>query len=199
VFTLILPSTLAAHDWHHNGKITHDLFAELDGIPEPSSPGFFDFHILKARGSLTSNRGPTTSGRVSPATSACRSRFPTPLPSPLWLPAQQSPPMRPLLNATASLSMTRQEESSPQVPSYEESEAEPHGNSKQVDNGWIRGVYAIKRTLMVTHNPNPHGAHSDLHERQSGFAPGLGVYDLKICSDVVSVSHSFFCSFIASS
>jgi hypothetical protein len=199
VFTLILPSTLASHDWHHNGKITHDLFAELDGIPEPSSPGFFGSHTLTARESFSSNRGFRTSGRVSPATWACRSRSPSPLPSPFWLPAQPSLQMSPLLNATASLSMTRQEGALPQVPSYEESEAEVRGNSKQVDDGWIRGVYATKRTLMVTHNPNPHGAHSDLHERQSGFAPGLGVYDLKICSDVVSVSHSFFCSFIASS
>jgi hypothetical protein len=91
-----------------------------------------------------------------------------------------------MLSAAASLSMVRREEAFPQAPSYEESEAVARGNGKQVDDGWIRGTYATKRSIMVMYNPNPHGAHSDLDERQSGYAPGVGVYDLKIFSDIVS-------------
>ncbi|GFZ44359.1 hypothetical protein JCM24511_02081 [Saitozyma sp. JCM 24511] len=186
-FTLILPSTLAAHDWHHNGKITHHLYAELEGLPEPFSPGLFRFRTSAAGGSISSNHGSITSGRVTPATSASRSRSPSPLPSPRWLSAEASPPMSPILLATAGLSITRQEPVLPQVPSYEESEAEARGMGKQVDDSWIRGSYETKRTLMVMHNPNPHGAPSDLDERQSGFAPGFGVYDLKIFSDVFTI------------
>lgn len=103
-----------------------------------------------------------------------------------------------MLTAAASLSITRQEELSfPLVPSYEQSQAEASGSStpnassrsgsgKEGDD-WIIGVHETVKAIMVMHNPNPTGGFSDLDMRQSGFAPGIGVWDLKIFSDVVSL------------
>lgn len=45
---------------------------------------------------------------------------------------------------------------------------------------------------MVMHNPNRHGAHSELDEIGSDFAPGLGVYHLDISSDIVSASLDWY-------
>lgn len=96
-----------------------------------------------------------------------------------------------MLSATASLSITRQEELSfPLVPSYEQSQADNAASRSESpsvkEDDWISGTHEVKRNVMVLHNPHPGGACSDLDERQSGFAPGLGVWDLKIFSDVVS-------------
>jgi hypothetical protein len=91
-----------------------------------------------------------------------------------------------MLTAAGSLSITRQDPFLPQAPSYEQSEADAQGKQAVVSEDWIRGTYAAKRNLMVLHNPNQNGGHSDLDERQSGFVPGIGVYDLKLFSDVVS-------------
>lgn len=37
---MIVPSTLAPHDWHFDGEINHDLYAEIIGLDEPSSSIF---------------------------------------------------------------------------------------------------------------------------------------------------------------
>lgn len=92
-----------------------------------------------------------------------------------------------MLTAAASLSITRQEEVSfPLVPSYEESQADPFGEGGKGDNDWIMGNHEVVRTIMVMHNPCPNGDFSDLDLRQHGLAQGVGVWDLKIFSDVVS-------------
>ncbi len=51
---LILPTILAPHDWHHNGRISHDLHAEIEGRPESS--GFFGGSSKSSRSSSPSPR-----------------------------------------------------------------------------------------------------------------------------------------------
>jgi hypothetical protein len=183
-FTLIVPSSLAPHDWHHNGKVTQELFAEVEGQPASTS----SFSLFggsrsgqRSRSSASTNRGSATPGYMSPRSPALSSSPPN---SPLAL--------SPMLSATASLSITRQEEIElPSVPSYEQSQldhARPlspvSGAAVKVDD-WVTGTKVVSRNIMAIHNPSRAGGSSDLDERQSGFASGIGVWDLKIFSDVV--------------
>jgi len=89
-----------------------------------------------------------------------------------------------MITAAGSLSITRQEShfDLPKAPTYEQSQA---AAGKKPDEGWIVGTHSAERDVMVIYNPNPQAGHSDLDERQSGYAPGIGVYDLKLFSDVV--------------
>lgn len=52
------------HDTHSNGKITHELYAELEGTPEPADWG------LKSVGSSSSLFGMRKSGKRSPSAAA---------------------------------------------------------------------------------------------------------------------------------
>lgn len=55
---------------------------------------------------------------------------------------------------------------------------------------WLKGRYEGKRSLMIIHE-NPGGGAMDLDLRGEGAVPGLGVYNLRFTSDVVSqVSYS---------
>jgi hypothetical protein len=66
-FTLIIPSNLAPHDWHHNGTIRHAIFAEVVGLPEPPKEPRKTF---KTRSSASGNRSPSSRSRSnSPAPS----------------------------------------------------------------------------------------------------------------------------------
>lgn len=50
---------------------------------------------------------------------------------------------------------------------------------------WLKGRFEGKRTLMIIHE-NPGGGVMDLDLRGEGAVPGLGVYNLRFTSDVVS-------------
>lgn len=50
---------------------------------------------------------------------------------------------------------------------------------------WITGTIEAKRNMMVVHLPQLEV--SDLDERQNGFAHGIGMWDLRIASDIVSL------------
>jgi hypothetical protein len=39
---------------------------------------------------------------------------------------------------------------------------------------------------MLIYNPNPGDGANELHDRASGYVPGLGVWELVLVSDVVS-------------
>ena len=52
---------------------------------------------------------------------------------------------------------------------------------------WLKGRYEGKRSLMVLHE-NPGGGAIDLDLRGEGAVPGLGVYNLRFTSDVVSLA-----------
>jgi hypothetical protein len=99
--------------------------------------------------------------------------------------------MSPILAAVESLAITRQEVGLPAVPSYDQSQADSLGRGPVFqEDDWILGTVVTSRSVQVTHNPNPAGRYSDLDQSQNGFAEGLGVWDLKIMTDVVS--HLYF-------
>ncbi|BEI83346.1 hypothetical protein CcaverHIS002_0312140 [Cutaneotrichosporon cavernicola] len=69
-FTIIVPADLASHDWHTNGVISHVLYAELEGLPDPhgmargaSANSLFGLR----KGSRSSSRAHSQSRGTSPA------------------------------------------------------------------------------------------------------------------------------------
>lgn len=178
-FTLILPSSFAPHDWHHNGSITQELFAELEGRPEPpkSMSGFNIFNLTSKRDKASiSSRTPSRSPSPTSVRNSPRS-------------------LSPILGAVDSMSITRQAESAlPVVPSYDESQADPAGRgANEVTDDWVVGLHQASRNIQVTHNPNPTGNFSDIDLSQQGFVDELGIWELKIMSDVVSFRSHFLC------
>jgi hypothetical protein len=65
------------------------------------------------------------------------------------------------------------------------------GAAASVEDDWLRGKFEAKRTIMTIYNPNPTGGITELAERLSGYAPGVGVYDLEMMSPVVRRSHIY--------
>lgn len=156
-FTLILPATLAAHDWHRDGEVSHDLFAELEGLPD----------TRQTSSSILSNLG------RSRHQSRSRSRHPSRAGSRAGSPRRESEQLHEDL-ARVSISGL------PRAPPYERHE------STGLDD-WLTGSYDTKRTLMLIYNPDPSGGVTELDERISGFASGLGMYELRATSPVVSL------------
>ncbi|CAK9780388.1 hypothetical protein CC85DRAFT_326457 [Cutaneotrichosporon oleaginosum] len=71
-FTIIVPADLASHDWHTNGVISHVLYAEVEGLPDPhgmvrsaSSNSLFGLR----KGGRSASRPPPSSRGSSPAAS----------------------------------------------------------------------------------------------------------------------------------
>ena len=94
----------------------------------------------------------------------------------------------PTLNGSRSLSITRQAESYlslADLPKYEQEDRPPEMTPTQEKDkdDWIIGTSEVKRNLMVVHLPQQEA--SDLDERQTGYAHGVGMWNLRIASDVV--------------
>ena len=130
-----IPRTLAAHDWHPEGKVVHNLFAEVEG----ESP--------RGRRRAASPRRGISSDTFD--TIPSRSSSPTPIASPLG----EKPP-------------EYVDEKPERVPA-------------------LKGRFEGKRSLMVIHEL-PGGGTADLDLRGEGGVSGLGVYNLRFTSDVVS-------------
>jgi hypothetical protein len=131
-WTLHIPRTLAAHDWHPEGKVVHTLFAEVEG---------------EVRG-----RRRAASPRRAISTDNLPSRPASPTGSPLG-------------------------ERPPEYGKDERPERIPA----------LKGRFEGKRSLMVIHEL-PGGGTADLDLRGDGGISGLGVYNLRLTSDVVSSS-----------
>ena len=73
------------------------------------------------------------------------------------------------------VSAGRQDAALPQAPTYEDS----------LGDDWLRGKFYVERKIMLIYNPHPNGGVTELDERASAYAPGIGSYDLRMVSDVV--------------
>lgn len=82
-FVLLIPTNLCSHDRHPNGRIRHNLYAELEGIePDPSQ----STEVKEGRGGRSHSRKPakrsTSTTPHSHSQSHSRSRSPLPPPRP---------------------------------------------------------------------------------------------------------------------
>jgi hypothetical protein len=178
-FTLLLPPKLAPQNWVPGANISHDLYAELEGVPEPTTTSPF-FRTLSLS-SFSSGKTPTSS------------RLPSRSPSPTGSPSSSNAAL-----GSASMSITRQEGAYiPQAPSYDESQAVYTGKSLQSgsteDDRWITGTHDTHRTIMIVFNPHPTGQVSSLDEQVTGFTEGVGVYKWRMSADEVCPDTSTLC------
>lgn len=107
--------------------------------------------------------------------------------------------LSPILSATGSLSISRHEEAifSLESPKYEEVELAPSlsgSGSKDKDKNtdkekddWIIGDRDIRRNIMVVHHTQADSGVSGLDMRQSGASAGIGEWNVRIASDIVSI------------
>ena len=71
----------------------------------------------------------------------------------------------------------------PRPPEYE---AEQTGTPQSDAVQWLEGTHTAERVVRIQRNPDPSGGPNTLDERASGMTTGLGQYDLRIFSDLVS-------------
>lgn len=83
----------------------------------------------------------------------------------------------------SSMSITRQE-LYPQAPAYEETDR------KETEPEWLHGTVSAKRSIMLMYNPDPNGGVTEFDDCPNGYAPGLGIWNARYRSDVVSTSPS---------
>lgn len=195
-FTFELPPNLATHDWHPEGTIRHELFAEIEGIP---TSHFSFFHRSQSPSNPHSRR--SASRHQSPSTSAGPSRHRSPVssrpgsrgnsPGPgeySFLSSFREPP---------SISLVQQVNTLPPVPTYEQSE-DAHSTptaENQHDGTWLEGSFRVTRQVRLVYNPNPTGGINSLEERTVGEAPGLGSYELVFKAPAVRPSDSYHITF----
>lgn len=144
-WNISIPRSLAAHDWHPEGRVVHTIFAEVEGEAPRGR-----------RRAASPRRTFTASTSATPAGSRSNS------PSPLSTPAVTERP-----------------------PEYAFDQG-PEREKDRERTQWLKGRYEGKRSLMVVHE-NPGGGVMDLDMRGEGAVPGLGVYNLRFTSDVVSL------------
>lgn len=188
-FTFDIPNTLAPHDWHPEGIVRHDLFAQIEGIPT-SHFSFFHRAQTPSRRSASRHQSPSTSRHQSPSAGPSRhhspastragSRASSPGPGEhSFLSSFREPP---------SISLVQQVNTFPPVPTYEQSEkaAARHEQENDHDGTWLEGSFRVTRAVELCYNPHPTGGINTLDERTTGDAPGLGGYELVFKAPAVS-------------
>jgi hypothetical protein len=204
-FTFELPQTLATHDWHPEGKIRHELYAEIEGIP---ASHFSFFHRTQS----PSHRNKSKSRHQSPSASTTVSRHVSPHNSHpgsrTASPARGEHSFLDSMREPPTISLVQQINTLPPVPTYEQSEydhghgsgsgharASGHGsgsnghgqgNGQGEDGSWLEGTFKVTRAVKLVYNPHPTGGINALEERTAGEVPGLGGYELMFRAPVVS-------------
>ena len=187
-FTFELPQTLATHDWHPEGTIRHDLYAEIEGIP---SSHFSFFHRAqspaggKRSKSKSRHQSPAASRHISPNSTRPASRAQSPARG------ENSFLSSATMSEPPSISLIQQVNVLPPVPTYDQSEydvSHPHHNLHDEHDGtWLEGTFKVVRAVKLVYNPHPTGGINSLEEESVGEAPGLGGYELMFRAPVVSL------------
>ena len=154
-----MPRTLAAHDFHPEGRVTHTIFAIIEIITPSRSrpttrtssprPSMSRIPSLAEVSSASSSRMPS----YAESSSASSSRMPSYAES-----STSGAPLTPVVSGT-------------HTPPYED--------TVEIVKG--------KRTCMVVHE-NPGEGVINLDLKGEGVTPGLGVYNQHYTSDIVSHS-----------
>ncbi|KAL1405312.1 hypothetical protein Q8F55_008939 [Vanrija albida] len=98
-------------------------------------------------------------------------------------PSRLGSPTEPMSSAAAALLAPTPPPRLDRAPSYDDSQ-----RPKEAANGeWLQGTFKAKRSVMLIYNPNPGDGANELHDRASGYVPGLGVWELVLVSDVWTI------------
>lgn len=205
------------HDWHPNAKITHYLYAELEGVPDAvpprigSSSSLFSFMGGKRSSPPQSSR-PSRSGSPAPGAgqlmaSPPRSGTSTPVTgsSPAAAPMAIEAALAGLHVATGPSGISTAPTSPVGSPGTENDdpihtmqassmsitrqELFPRAPAYEAkgDPEWLIGNVSAKRSIMLMYNPDPNGGVTDYDDCANGYAPGLGIWNARFSSDVWTV------------
>lgn len=165
-----VPRTLAAHDFHPEGRVTHTIFAVIEIITpsrsraptRTSSPRPIISRVpsLAEVSSASSSRMPS----YAESSSAASSRMPS------YAESSSSNSRMPSY-AESSIS------GAPLTPVVSGTHTPPYEDTVEIVKG--------KRTCMVVHE-NPGEGVINLDLKGEGVTPGLGVYNQHYTSDIVS-------------
>lgn len=212
-FNLLLPATLATHDHHNHGRLSHILTARVEGIP--SSSGILSLFGPKRETPHFDSRIPfvgdfetviARSDKLA-ADLAAGKKIASPPGSPI-LPASDLPYENgegggsPKLNGL----YTRRQSSDMQRPSAADmsrtgsvdtdrrsigtgsGSGSGSGDGKTEKELWMKGDLCASRFLLVHANPSPTGDVTRLDLRKEGFVDGLSSWRFTAISDVVCSS-----------
>ena len=178
-FTIILPSTLPVHNVHKTVWIHHVLYAVVEGLPLDSGAGSSD-----PRGVI--DRAESTEGGRS------NSRFGSLLPrgATSWMgPRRKSSHLSqsPISTNGPPTQMAQVKSPSPPPPPRDTAaELRRMPSSEDSSDEWLLGEHRAQRAIRLIRNPDPEGGYSVLNEHAKGFVKGLGAYDIRCWSDIVS-------------
>jgi hypothetical protein len=70
----------------------------------------------------------------------------------------------------------------------------PIPDGKAIQATRLQGIVKTSRRSRVRYNPNQDGGFSKLDDRSSGYVPGIGINELQMISDVVSLNSITGCT-----
>lgn len=172
-FTIIVPFSLAPYDVHPTGQINTTIHAEVEGLGTKS---------------MRTSPSPQSSLVNSPAATPRRGRSPVRQRSMLTEESGSSgstPEEGQVgdgMNAPESDAIVSQMLVSWSDPVS--STQSPGANEAEVK--WLHGTVKTKRSITLLYNPDPSNGVSNLDERRRGEVEGLGAFDVRYLSQVVS-------------
>jgi len=212
-FSILLPATLATHDYHQFGRISYMLTARVEGIPSSSSithifrkdapaissdiPFKEDFDTVIARSDKLSQDKAVhrTESRGSFSSTERRAsliaEFGTPEDSAIAL-GEGSPTLTGLYHRRQSSDLQNIPPLSlgslsltEEQRSIQQLRAAPDIAGRSEKTGWLKGDLLTTRSLLIHANPSTYGGVSQLDLRKEGFVAGLNSWRFSAISDVV--------------
>lgn len=207
-----MPATLATHDYHTHGRLSHIITARVEGIP--ASKGILSMFTVKQHAaSHISGHIPfkedfeaviARSDKLANDLAAGK-KIASPPGSPILpaadLPVEHGSPHEAGSGSPKLLGLyTRRQSSDSPRPSQAEllPRHEPDnwsstqsigGDGRTEKAGWLKGDICAVRFLLVHANPSPTGDVSRLDLRKEGFVQGLNSWRFTATSEVVRPFH----------
>jgi len=213
-FSLLLPATLATHDYHEHARLSHIFTARVEGVPASSG-------IVSKFTKKMETRSVTIEGRIPhkedfeiviarsdklAADLASGKRVPSPRSSPVLSP-RGLPVMRDQEDDSA-IAVGGDEGPASVLGLYHRRQSFDMSRSNSVGaedrasvnyiaanetrtekTGWLTGDICVQRFMLVHANPSPMGGISQLDLRKEGFVQGIGSWRFSAVAEVVRFIH----------
>jgi hypothetical protein len=209
-FSLLLPASLATHDYHAHGRVSHIFTARVVGVP-PSS-GMVSIFGRRHDAHLIEGKIPykedfeaviARSDKVA-ADIASGKRTPSPSSSPVLADSaiafgdEGAVSVTGLYTRRQSFDSRRPGQTDPVSPpldddrrsisSFRSNGSGQDGRSESA--GWLKGDICVQRFMLVHANPSPTGGISQLDLRKEGFVDGIGSWRFSASAEVVSMGRN---------
>lgn len=169
-FTIVVPWSLAPYDVHPTGQINTTIHAEVEGLGGKSA------RKSPSPGSSLVN---TPSGTPRRGRSPVRQRSAV-LPEGGGSSGSGTPPEGADIGAPGNDEILSQ-----MLVSWSDPVSASSTNEAEVK--WLTGNVKTNRSITLLYNPDPNNGVSTLDERRRGDVEGLGAFDVRYLSQVVSV------------